>query len=72
MAQKQKAATRASAAKEIFKPQYSNDAAAQRGRVLEFLRCNGSEAVRTSVSNEIACIGRIRRNNLSLQNPASV
>ncbi|WP_081723352.1 helix-turn-helix domain-containing protein [Paraburkholderia mimosarum] len=42
MAQKIKAATRTSAAKEIFKSQYSNDAAAQRSRVLDFLRRYGS------------------------------
>ena len=42
MAQKQKAAARASAAKKIFKSKYSNDAAAQRSRVLDFLRCHGS------------------------------
>lgn len=42
MAQKTKAAARKSAAKKIFKPQYSNDAAAQRSRVLDFLRRYGS------------------------------
>ncbi|WP_429256936.1 helix-turn-helix domain-containing protein [Paraburkholderia sp. GAS334] len=43
MAQRQKTATPKSAAKEILKPQSSgNDSAAQRGRVLEFLRRHGS------------------------------
>ncbi|MCP2086082.1 UNVERIFIED_ORG: hypothetical protein J2Y81_002099 [Paraburkholderia sediminicola] len=42
MAQKQKAATQTSAAKEILKRQYSNDTAIQRSRVLEFLRQHGS------------------------------
>lgn len=42
MPQKQKAATRSSAAKRILQPQYSNDAAAQRSRVLDFLRRHGS------------------------------
>lgn len=42
MAQKQKAATRMSAAKEILKPQFSSDPAAQRSRVLDFLRRYGS------------------------------
>ncbi|MFL9885215.1 helix-turn-helix domain-containing protein [Paraburkholderia agricolaris] len=42
MAQNKKAATQTSAAKEILKRQYSNDATAQRSRVLEFLRHHGS------------------------------
>ncbi|MCA8094419.1 helix-turn-helix domain-containing protein [Burkholderia anthina] len=42
MTKNKKAATRASAAKEILCRQYSNDAAAQRNRVLEFLRHSGS------------------------------
>ncbi|OXJ00817.1 MULTISPECIES: helix-turn-helix domain-containing protein [Burkholderia] len=43
MAQKQKAAPQTSAAKRILKPQSSgNDAAAQRNRVLDYLRHHGS------------------------------
>ncbi|MCA8275247.1 helix-turn-helix domain-containing protein [Burkholderia sp. AU30280] len=43
MAQNKKAAARASAAKKIFRTQSSgNDAAAQRARVLDFLRQHGS------------------------------
>lgn len=42
MAQNKKAAAQKSAAKQILKSQYSNDAAAQRSRVLEFLRRHGS------------------------------
>lgn len=42
MTQKQKAATQKSAAQKILKPQYSNGAAAQRSRVLDFLRRYGS------------------------------
>ncbi|MFT4063359.1 helix-turn-helix domain-containing protein [Paraburkholderia sp.] len=42
MAQKQKAATPESAAKRNLNLQYSNDAAAQRSRILDFLRRYGS------------------------------
>lgn len=42
MVQNKKAAARKSAAKKIFKAKYSNDAAAQRSRVLDFLRRHGS------------------------------
>jgi len=42
MAQKQKAATHTSAAKEILKHKYSDGAAAQRVRILAFLRRHGS------------------------------
>ncbi|CAE6946238.1 hypothetical protein R69608_05536 [Paraburkholderia nemoris] len=42
MAQNKKAATRKSAAKESVKQQYSNDATAQRNRILAALRTHGS------------------------------
>ncbi|WP_434108009.1 helix-turn-helix domain-containing protein [Paraburkholderia caffeinilytica] len=42
MTQNKKAAAQTSAAKEIFNAQYSNDAAAQRNRIFEFLRQHGS------------------------------